>query len=89
MKIFLVAYDIFNQKRLKKVKKIVYSFSTDGQKSAREVYLDKRLMQNLISQLLEVLDDNDKVNIIEVKSKPILLTQNKFLEFKNEGMVIL
>jgi len=89
MKSFLVAYDIFNPKRLRKVKKIVYNFSTDGQKSAREVYLNSSLTKELVSQLLDILDDEDKLNIIQIKSKPILLGKAKTLEIKNEGIVIL
>ena len=40
MENFLVAYDIFDKKRLPKVKKVVYSYALGGQKSALEAPLD-------------------------------------------------
>jgi CRISPR-associated endonuclease Cas2 len=89
MKSFIVAYDVFDKKRLRKVKKIVYVFAIDGQKSAREVYLNANLTKELVSLLLEVLEEEDKLNIIQIKAKPILLGKAKTLEMENEGIIIL
>jgi CRISPR-associated endonuclease Cas2 len=84
---FVVIYDIFDKKRLYKVRKIVYSYATSGQKSALEVHLDKNGMQSLISELVNVIKDDDKVNIIKV-SKPILLGRGDTIEYQN-GIVII
>jgi CRISPR-associated endonuclease Cas2 len=89
MKTFLIAYDIFDDKRLRKVKKIVSNFCSDGQKSAREAYLNHSLTKELLHQLEEIIEDEDKVNIIQIKKRPILLGKASFLEFEYEGMVIL
>ena len=87
MQTFVVIYDIFDKKRLYKVRKIVYSYATSGQKSALEVHLDKNGMQSLISELVNVIKDDDKVNIIKV-SKPILLGRGDTIEYQN-GIVII
>ena len=63
MKTFIIAYDIFDTKRLSKVKKIAYSYALGGQKSALEAPLDKTLMNSLLKELEGVLEDKDKVNI--------------------------
>jgi CRISPR-associated endonuclease Cas2 len=86
MKTFVIAYDIFNLKRLKKVKKIAYSYALGGQKSALEAPLDKTLMNSLLKELEGILEDEDKVNIIKV-SKPIVLGKGVTLEYKN-GVII-
>ena len=86
MKTFIIAYDIFDTKRLQKVKKIAYSYALGGQKSALEAPLDKTLMNSLLKALEGVLEDKDKVNIIKV-SKPILLGKALVIEYKN-GVII-
>jgi len=44
---FIIAYDIFDPKRLRKIRKISYSYSLGGQKSALEAPLDKKPKQEL------------------------------------------
>jgi len=51
MHCFIVAYDVFDTKRLPKVKKIVYSYAIGGQKSALEVLLDKNSMHQLLDEV--------------------------------------
>jgi len=87
MKTFIIAYDIFNVKRLTKVKKIAYSYALGGQKSAIEAPLDKSLMKSLLNALEPVIQDDDKLNIIRV-SKPILLGKATYVEAQN-GVIIL
>jgi CRISPR-associated endonuclease Cas2 len=87
VKKFLILYDIFDKKRLPKVKKIAYSYALGGQKSALEAPLDKNLMNSLLKELDQVLEDEDKVNIVRV-SEPILLGKASTLEYKN-GVIIL
>ena len=84
----IIAYDIFNPKRLPKVRKVVYSYALEGQKSALEAPLDKELMKSLVKELLDIIEDEDKVNIISV-SNPILLGRAKSVAYENNGVIIL
>jgi len=88
VKNFIIAYDIFDKKRLPKVKKIAYSYALGGQKSAVEAPLDATLMKTLVKELIEIIDDEDKVNIIKV-SEPILLGKAKTITYKNNGVIII
>jgi len=88
LKNYIIAYDIFDKKRLQKVRKIVYSYALEGQKSGREAPLDANLMKSLIRELLEIIDDEDKVNIIKV-SESILLGKAKNITYQNNGVIIL
>lgn len=86
---FLVAYDIFDIKRLPKVRKAAYSFSLGGQRSALEAPLNKALMRELVSELLEIIEDEDKVNIIKFVDEPILLGRAKHIDYEKEGIIII
>jgi len=88
MENFLVAYDIFDKKRLPKVKKVVYSYALGGQKSALEAPLDKALTTSLLKQLLDIMDEEDRCHVIFIIGKPLLLGKAKSLEFKNNGVII-
>ena len=88
MKNYIVAYDIFNKKRLKKVKDIVYLYKLSGQKSALEIPLNRTNMKSLIKNLLNIVEDEDKVNIIKV-SESILLGKATQISYKNNGVIIL
>jgi len=89
MKNYIIAYDIFDPKRLRKVKNIVYSYSIGGQKSAIEAPLDKYYMKLLVEELQKELDKNDKVNIIKVIGKPILLGKANQISYENNGVIII
>ncbi len=89
MQNYLIVYDIFDKKRLPKVKSIAYSYALGGQKSAVEAPLDKNLMKNLVSDLERVIEDDDKVNIIRVAKKPILLGKARHTSFENNGIIII
>ena len=69
---YLILYDIFHPKRLQQVRKIVSTYALEGQRSALEAPLDKKSMQSLVSEMLEIIKEEDKVNIARV-SNPILL----------------
>lgn len=86
---FLIAYDIFDEKRLPKVKKVAYSFALGGQRSAVEAPLGESYMRELISQLLRLLKDEDKLNIIKFLDKPILLGKAKHVAYENKGIIII
>lgn len=86
---FLVAYDIFDKKRLVKIKRIVYSYALGGQKSALDVPLTKTLYKDLLSEIEYIAKDEDKINIISIIDKPILLGKAKFTQMKNNGVIII
>ena len=88
MSSFLVAYDIFDIKRLPKVKRVVYSFSLGGQRSALEAPLTHSFMNGLVKQLLNLTKEEDKLNIIKFLDKPILLGKAKHIAYENKGVVI-
>jgi len=86
---FIIAYDIFDQKRLPKVKKVAYSFALGGQRSAVEAPLSDSYMRELTSQLLQLCKEEDKLNIIKFLDKPILLGKAKHTPYENKGVIIL
>lgn len=86
---FLVAYDVFDKKRLPKVKKVVYSYSLGGQKSALEVPLNKQLMLEILKSLDFIIKQEDRVNIIKIIGEPILLGKAKHISYKQNGIIIL
>lgn len=86
---FLIAYDIFDIKRLPKVKRVAYSFSLGGQRSALEAPLSQSFMKELVSQLLNLTQEEDKLNIIKFLDKPILLGKAKHVAYENKGVVII
>jgi len=88
MQNYIIAYDIFNIKRLSKVKKVAYTYAMGGQKSAIEAPLDANLMKTLVKELKSIIKDKDRVNIIKV-SQPILLGKALHIEFKKNGIVII
>jgi len=86
---FVVAYDIFDKKRLPKVKKIVYAYALGGQKSALEVPLNKHLAKELIRDVKNIMNKEDKLNIIKIIGKPILLGKAQHIPYENNGVIIL
>jgi CRISPR-associated protein Cas2 len=88
MKIFLIAYDIFDKKRLSKVRKLVYSYALGGQKSALESLLSVTLLKSLVFELEQLTEDKDKINIIKV-DEPILLGKAKDIHYTKNAVIIL
>lgn len=86
---FLIAYDIFNIKRLPKAKDVVYSFALGGQRSALEAPLSKVYLCELTSQLLQIIAKEDKLNIIRFVDEPILLGKAKHTKITNKGIILL
>ena len=87
MKHYIVAYDILNDKRAVKVRKLVYSYALGGQKSALEVPMNKRDLKELLARLEPLLSDEDRVNIIEVDEKPMLFGRADMLAY-DKGVII-
>lgn len=87
--LYLIAYDICNEKRLYKTRKTVYPFALGGQKSALEAPLFAKELNKLVGKLSKIINhDIDKVNIIKIQDNPILLGKNNFITFENGSIVI-
>lgn len=86
---YLIAYDIFDTKRLNQVKQIVYSYSLGGQKSAIEAPLDKQSMKMLITELSNHIEQEDKINIIKIIGVPILLGKASHISYEKNGVIII
>jgi len=89
MQNFLIAYDIFNQKRLRIIRKVISSYMLGGQKSVLEVPLDKKSLKCLVGDLNYFASDEDKINIISIESNPILLGKANHITLENGGIVII
>lgn len=85
---FLIAYDVINNKRRNQIRKIVYSYAFGGQKSAVESLLNKRDLIEL-KRILEnnIKLDKDKVHIVKVK-KFLYLGVAKEIKFQNGDIII-
>lgn len=85
---FLVAYDVVESKRRVQVAKLVYGYALGGQKSALELPVTLSEVKQIAIELKEKIDeDTDRVNIIQVSSRAILLGTASQLEY-DDGMVI-
>ena len=82
---FLIIYDIFDTKRLYRVRKLVTKYSLGGQKSALETPLSKNSIINILETLENIIEDNDRVNIIKIVGEPILL--GKAYKLKYNGVI--
>ena len=87
MQNYLICYDIPDKKRLYKVRKIAYSFALGGQKSALEVPLDGKLLNELVVKLRQVIKNEDKINIIPYSGEPICFGKADFVKY-NKGIII-
>ena len=88
MQNYLICYDIFDKKRLYKVRKIAYSYALGGQKSAVEAPLSKKELKELISKLLDVIKEEDKINIIPFTGEPLCFGKAEFVKF-DKGLIII
>ena len=85
---FLVAYDVVESKRRVQVAKLVYGYALGGQKSALELPVSLNEVKQIAVELREKIDeDTDRVNIVQVSDRAILLGTASQLEY-DEGMVI-
>ena len=88
MKKYIIAYDILNPKRAYRVRKLLFAYAFGGQKSVLELLLSKRELKEIIALLNAILEENDKVNIIEVDNHIMLFGKAQILEY-NKGVIIL
>ena len=89
MKTYLIAYDIADKKRLARVRKVAYSYALGGQKSVLEAPLNKKLLQELIDKLNNIIDPHiDKINIIEYTNEPLCFGKADYIKFENGVIAI-
>jgi len=85
---YLIGYDVIDNKKRRKVKQIAYSYAFGGQKSAVEAILDKKELFELSKKLSAKIDlSEDKVHIVKVK-KFIYLGRAKEITFQNGDIII-
>lgn len=89
MKNFLIAYDIFDNKRLSHIRKIVYSYALSGQKSALEAPLCHTLLKSMLQELEHYIKDIDMLNIIHFIGEPILLGKGLYESYSNKAVIII
>jgi CRISPR-associated protein Cas2 len=86
---YLICYDIADKKRLAKIRKIVYSYSLSGQKSALEAPLTKQLLKELIHKLDQTIDkDVDKINIIPYSNTPLMFGKALYFDSSSGVLII-
>jgi CRISPR-associated protein Cas2 len=69
-KLYLIAYDIREPKRLRRVLYVVKDYASGGQKSAYECYLNDREKQELLERLAQVIETGtDSVALIRLLSR--------------------
>ena len=86
---YLVCYDVSNAKRRRKVAKIVYSVALGGQKSALHSVLSSTEAEHIAQEIfVKIKPTEDRVNLIKVAAKPMLLGCAQQLHYNNAVIVI-
>ncbi len=82
---FLIIYDIFDSKRLYRVRKNILPYILGGQKSAFEAPLNSKSIKEIFVNIEPIIELEDKINIIKVVGEPILL--GKAQKLKLTGVI--
>ena len=86
---YIIAYDVKSNKRRRRCAKVAYSYALGGQKSALESVLESSELPVLSDELLDSIDPKeDRVNVIKVMPKAILLWKAKQLHFEDGSIII-
>jgi CRISPR-associated endonuclease Cas2 len=86
---YLVAYDVVDSRRRRRTAKVAYSYALGGQKSALETILDAREKQELLAALSQRIDEEeDRVHLLRVRPRAILLGRAKQLDFRDGAILI-
>jgi len=89
MKNYLLCYDIADQKRLYKVRKLSYPYALGGQKSALFMPLTKYEAKELLSSLEKIIEPKeDKINLIEVDKNLHYLGKNPDIVYEDGAIII-
>ncbi|MEO1958352.1 MAG: CRISPR-associated endonuclease Cas2 [Nautiliaceae bacterium] len=85
---YIIAYDVRNEKRNYKARKVAYSFAFGGQKSVVEAFLNKKELKEVALRLSRVINlEKDRVHIVRVK-KFLYLGSAKEITFKKGDIII-
>jgi len=86
---YVIAYDVHDNKRRRKCAKTAYSYALGGQKSALESVLQKHEITTVCDELLDTIDpEEDRIHLVRVKPRAILLGRAKQLDF-DDGVVVI
>jgi len=68
--LYIIAYDIIDEKRLNRVRHLLKSYSTGGQKSVYECFLYDSELKSIVEELTYLIDERfDKVHIFQVERR--------------------
>lgn len=76
--LFIAAYDIRNQKRLRRALKVVRAYSSGGQKSVFECFLSTAERRDLLAEIQSVIDESeDRFFLLRLDNRCQVLTLGK------------
>lgn len=65
--LYIIAYDITEERRLNKVRYFLKGYSTGGQKSVHECFLNKKELDYIVEELKNLInEEEDRVHIFQV-----------------------
>lgn len=68
--LYLIAYDITDEKRLNRVRHVLKGYSTGGQKSVYECFLTDDELASIVEELNLLIDEqSDRVHIFQVERR--------------------
>ncbi|MCX7974424.1 MAG: CRISPR-associated endonuclease Cas2 [Candidatus Aminicenantes bacterium] len=68
--LYLIAYDISDEKRLNRVRHFLKGYSTGGQKSVYECFLTERELNSIVEEITYLIDERyDRVHIFKVERR--------------------
>lgn len=89
----LIIYDITDAKRLAKIARIMENYGTRVQKSVFEIFSNDKVLKNLKSDILQVLNEHDSVIFFEICQRDWEKTEKygpgKFIESEDEEFYII
>lgn len=76
--LFIAAYDIKDNKRLRKALKVVRAYATGGQKSVFECFLTPSEKSTLLADITDVIDeDEDRFFLLKLDERCSVMTLGK------------
>lgn len=73
--LYIIAYDITDMKRLGQVRYFLKGYSTGGQKSVYECFLEKEELKFIISKLKRLINHHeDRVHIFRIDGRSKVIT---------------
>ncbi|MCX7988620.1 MAG: CRISPR-associated endonuclease Cas2 [Thermodesulfovibrio sp.] len=73
--LYIIAYDITDMKRLGQVRYFLKGYSTGGQKSVYECFLERDELKFIISKLKRLINPNeDRVHIFRIDGRSKVIT---------------